>query len=92
MLYLVAAVYEVIGRNMLAIQLINASVGATTSIVVYNTADRLFNNQRVSRYGGIFGLLFPVVGFVVVTSFERRDHCSGVGAGDLLHTAIDGKD
>src|SRR5678815_6094712 len=49
MLYLVAGIYELVGRNMLAIQLVNASVGATTSVLVYNTADRLFNNQRVSR-------------------------------------------
>jgi hypothetical protein len=53
MLYLVKRVYELIGRNMLAVQLINASVGASTSIVVYNTADRLFNNQRVSRLAAL---------------------------------------
>jgi hypothetical protein len=59
MLYLVAGVYELVGRNMLAIQLINASVGATTSVLVYNTADRLFNNQRVSRLTGLLVCFFP---------------------------------
>jgi hypothetical protein len=34
MLYLVAGIYELVGRNMLAIQLVNASVGAATGVVV----------------------------------------------------------
>jgi hypothetical protein len=59
MLYLVAAVYEVLGRNMFAIQLINASVGATTALVVYNTAERLFNNLRVSRLTALLVCFFP---------------------------------
>jgi hypothetical protein len=59
MLYLVAGVYEVIGRNMFAIQLINASIGASTAIVVYSTAERLFNNQRVSRLAGLLVGFFP---------------------------------
>jgi len=59
MLYLVAGVYELLGRNMLAVQLINASVGASTAIVVYNTADRLFSNQRVSRLAGFLVCFFP---------------------------------
>jgi hypothetical protein len=55
MLYLVAAVYEVIGPNMFAIQLINAAVGAITAVVVYYSAQTLFSNIRVSR------LAHPVV-------------------------------
>jgi len=59
MLYLVAGVYEIFGRNMFAVQLINASVGATTAIVVYNTAEKLFNNQRVSRLAALLVGFFP---------------------------------
>ena len=43
-------------------------------------------------FGGPSNLLFPIVSFVVVSSFERRDHCSGIGACNLLHTTIDGED
>src|SRR5690349_21759221 len=46
MLYLVAAIYEVIGKNVLAIQLLNASVGASTAVVVYYVAQTLFGNTR----------------------------------------------
>src|SRR5688500_2754971 len=35
MLYIVAGVYEVIGANMYAIQLLNAAIGASTAIVAY---------------------------------------------------------
>jgi hypothetical protein len=49
MLYLVAAVYEIVGENMFAIQLINASLGAATGLVAYATAQHIFKNRRVSR-------------------------------------------
>lgn len=59
MLYLVAGVYEVIGTNKLAIQLINASVGSATAIVVYYAAQTLFSNVRVSRVAAVLVALFP---------------------------------
>jgi 4-amino-4-deoxy-L-arabinose transferase-like glycosyltransferase len=59
MLYLVAAVYELIGRNMLAVQLINASVGAATAVVVYYSAQQLFSNIRVSRVAAVLVAFFP---------------------------------
>jgi hypothetical protein len=59
MLYLVAVVYEVIGRNMLAIQLINASIGAATAIVVYYVAQNLFSNARVSKLAAVLVAFFP---------------------------------
>ena len=59
MLYLVAGVYEILGENRFAIQLINASVGASTAIIVYNTAHRLFSNQRVSRLACLLVAFFP---------------------------------
>jgi 4-amino-4-deoxy-L-arabinose transferase-like glycosyltransferase len=59
MLYVVAAVYEVLGANMYAIQLINASVGASTSIVVYYVAHSLFNNTRVAKLAALLVAFFP---------------------------------
>jgi hypothetical protein len=59
MLYLVAGVYELIGSNRFAIQLINASVGSATAIVVYFTAQSLFSNRRVSRLAAILVAFFP---------------------------------
>jgi Dolichyl-phosphate-mannose-protein mannosyltransferase len=59
MLYIVAFVYEIIGTNRFAIQLLNASVGASTAITVYYSAKSLFNNERVSRLAGILVAFFP---------------------------------
>ena len=59
MLYLVAGVYEVIGRNVLAIQLINASIGASTAVVVYYVAQSLFGNTRVSKVAAVLVAFFP---------------------------------
>lgn len=59
MLYLVAIVYEIIGPNMFAIQLINASVGSATAIIVYYVAQTLFNNIRVSRVAAVLVGFFP---------------------------------
>jgi hypothetical protein len=59
MLYLVAGVYELIGRNMLAIQFINAAVGAATPAVIYYIAQSLFNNVRVSRLATLLTCFFP---------------------------------
>jgi len=59
MLYLVAGIYEVVGRNMLAIQLVNAAVGAATGVVVYHTAMALFNNLRVAKLAALLVTFFP---------------------------------
>jgi len=59
MIYLVAAVYEVVGANMLAVQLVNAAIGAATAIVVYHAAQTLFGNKRVSQVAAILVAFFP---------------------------------
>ena len=59
MIYLVAAVYEVVGKNMLAVQLINASVGASTAVVVYYAAHMLFSNVRVAKLAALLVAFFP---------------------------------
>ena len=59
MLYLVAAVYELVGENMLAVQLINASIGSATGIVVYASAQHIFKNRRVSRLACLLVCFWP---------------------------------
>ena len=59
MLYGVAIVYEVLGGNMFDVQLINASVGASTAIVVYYVAQSLFSNARVSKVAAVLVAFFP---------------------------------
>jgi len=59
MLYMVAGIYEVVGRNLLAVQLVNASIGAATGVVVYYTAKSLFNNLRVAKLAALLVTFFP---------------------------------
>ena len=59
MLYVVAVVYEVLGANMFAVQLINASIGASTAIIVYYVAQSLFGNARVSKLAALLVAFFP---------------------------------
>jgi hypothetical protein len=59
MLYLVAAIYGTIGRNMLAIQFVNAVLGAATAPVIFLCAQHIFSNVRVSRLAGYFAAFYP---------------------------------
>ena len=59
MVYLVAAIYGVVGRNMLAVQLMNSVFGAATAVVIYLCADRVFQNSRVARLAGIAVAFYP---------------------------------
>jgi len=59
MIYLVAGVYEVIGPNMLAIQLINAAIGAATAIVVFHATQTLFDNTRAAKVAAVLVAFFP---------------------------------
>ena len=59
MIYLVAIIYELIGTNIFAVQLVNASVGSSTAIIVYYVAQTLFNNIRVSRVAAVLVAFFP---------------------------------
>jgi hypothetical protein len=59
MVYLVAAVYGIIGRNMLAIQFMNAVFGAATAVIIFLCAHHVFNNLRVARIAGIAVAFYP---------------------------------
>ncbi len=61
MLYLVAAVYAIIGRNPLAIQFINAIIGSATAAVIYLCAYHIFRNIRVARLAAFAVAFFPSI-------------------------------
>jgi 4-amino-4-deoxy-L-arabinose transferase-like glycosyltransferase len=57
--YYVAAIYMLVGRNMLAVQLVNAVMGAATAPVLYLCARHIFQNQQVARLTGLLVAFFP---------------------------------
>jgi len=59
MLYMVAGVYEIVGRNLLAVQFINAVIGAATGVIVFLCAFHIFGNNRVARLAGLLTAFFP---------------------------------
>jgi hypothetical protein len=59
MVYLVAIIYGIIGRNMLAVQLVNSVFGAATAVIVFLCAQHVFNNRRVSRLVGLAVAFYP---------------------------------
>jgi hypothetical protein len=59
MLYMVAAIYKVIGRNMLAIQYINSVLGAATVPVAYLIGLEIFPNKRMARTCALLSAFFP---------------------------------
>lgn len=59
MVYMIAIIYKVIGANMLAIQFINAVLGAATVPAIFLIAHIIFGNLRVSRVAALFVAFFP---------------------------------
>lgn len=59
MVYLVAAVYGIVGRNMLAVQFMNSVFGAATAVIIFLCAYQVFNNIRVARLSGIAVAFYP---------------------------------
>lgn len=59
MLYLVAGIYEVVGRNPFAIQLFNAVIGAATAVLIFRIAHQIFDNIRVARIAALFVAFYP---------------------------------
>lgn len=47
--YLVATIYTLVGRNLLAVQFVNAVLGAATGPVLFLCAQQIFHNNRVAR-------------------------------------------
>jgi 4-amino-4-deoxy-L-arabinose transferase-like glycosyltransferase len=59
MLYMVASLYWITGRDMLAVQFINAIFGAATAVVIFLCARHIFKNTKVARFSGIFVAFYP---------------------------------
>jgi hypothetical protein len=59
MAYVVAAIYGVTGRNMLAVQFFNAVVGAATAPVIFLCARHIFQNLRVALLATLLVAFFP---------------------------------
>jgi 4-amino-4-deoxy-L-arabinose transferase-like glycosyltransferase len=56
--YYVAALYFAFGRNQLLVQLLNATIGSATVLVVYAIASRLYG-AAVARWAALFMAFFP---------------------------------
>jgi hypothetical protein len=59
MLYMVATIYKIVGHNMLAVQFVNAVLGAATAPIIFLCAQYIFSNLRVSRLAGFFVAFYP---------------------------------
>jgi hypothetical protein len=59
MVYLVAAIYGILGRNMLAVQLVNSVLGAVTAVIIFLCAQHVFRNGRVARLAGVAVAFYP---------------------------------
>jgi 4-amino-4-deoxy-L-arabinose transferase-like glycosyltransferase len=57
--YLVAAIYWVLGRNILAAQSFCAVVGAATAPMVYFCAEKVFENRNVAKTASFAVAFFP---------------------------------
>ena len=57
--YTVGAIYMVVGRNMLAVQMFNAVVGAATAPLIFLSARHIFQNMRVAKVATLFVAFFP---------------------------------
>ena len=71
MLYFVAAIYKIVGQNMLATQYVNSVLGAATAPLAYMIALEIFPNRRVARACGLLTAFFPSL--VLWTSQGLKD-------------------
>jgi hypothetical protein len=59
MIYLVGAIYRIVGRNMLATQYVNCVIGAATAPLAYMIAVEIFPNRTVARAAAGLTAFFP---------------------------------
>ncbi|MFL6283993.1 MAG: glycosyltransferase family 39 protein [Pyrinomonadaceae bacterium] len=57
--YTVGALYMVVGRNMLAVQLFNAVIGAATAPFIFLSARHIFQNLRVAKLATLSVAFYP---------------------------------
>jgi len=59
MLYMVAVIYKIVGQNMLAVQYVNAVLGAATAPIAYMISLEIFPNKKVARVCAFLSAFFP---------------------------------
>jgi hypothetical protein len=59
MVYFVAAIYGLIGQNMLAVQFVNSVLGALTAPIIFLCAQQVFTNTRVAKLAAIAVAFYP---------------------------------
>jgi hypothetical protein len=59
MLYMVAAIYKIVGRNMLATQYVNCVLGAASAPLAYLISIEIFPNKKVARVCALMTAFFP---------------------------------
>jgi hypothetical protein len=69
--YLEAAVFALVGPNVVVVELLNAALGAGLVALVYDIGRRLFDDERGSLLGGAFVALFPSL--VLWSSLNLKD-------------------
>jgi hypothetical protein len=61
MMYMVAAIYKIVGRNLLATQYVNCVLGAATAPLTYMIAMEIFPNKTVARAAAVLTAFFPAL-------------------------------
>ncbi len=59
MLYMVAAIYKIVGQNMLATQYVNCVIGAASAPLAYLISIEIFPNKRIARICALMTAFFP---------------------------------
>ena len=59
MVYMVAGIYALVGRNALAVQMVIAVTGAATAPVIYLCASHIFQNNRVAKLSAFAVAFYP---------------------------------
>jgi Dolichyl-phosphate-mannose-protein mannosyltransferase len=57
--YTVGAIYMLVGRSMLAVQMFNAVVGAATAPIIFLCARHIYQNMRVAKVAAVSVAFFP---------------------------------
>jgi hypothetical protein len=61
MMYMVAAIYKIVGNNMLATQYVNCVLGAATAPLTYMMTMEIFPNKTVARAAALLTAFFPAL-------------------------------
>jgi hypothetical protein len=59
MLYVIAAIYLLVGPNMLAVQFFNGILGAATAPIIFFCARHIFQNLRVAKLAALSVAFYP---------------------------------